>query len=80
MSEPTPTPALASLPCPSCGGGMKAGYIAGEALPLRWAERPNTPTVFHGQPLHRGSLTGSASLEAARCERCRVGVFRYDAV
>jgi hypothetical protein len=77
MPDPTPAPGLESLRCPSCGGEMHAGYIAGQAMPLRWTQRPNAKTVFEGEPLNAGSLTGSASLEAVRCERCRLGVFRY---
>jgi hypothetical protein len=58
---------------------MEHGYIAGHWFRLRWVERPNTKTVFAGSPLRRGmDLWNSPSLEALRCRRCKVGLFRFD--
>jgi ribosomal protein S27AE len=63
--------------CPSCGEPMQLGYIAGQWLPLRWTENRNPKTVFAGDALHQKGALSTATLRAARCTRCGVGVFTF---
>ena len=58
---------------------MSHGYIAGHWVRLRWTDRDDTKTILAGTPLRRSrSWLNAPSLEAMRCEQCRLGVFRYD--
>jgi len=69
---------LQRLHCPRCGGVMMHGYSAGHWIRLRWTLRAKTRTVFAGTPLRRGrDWLNAPTLEAVRCEQCRIGVFRY---
>jgi hypothetical protein len=64
--------------CPRCAQPMQVGYIAGEWHPIRWVESPRLATILTGEPLHTKGLFGTATLRAARCPACRIGVFVYD--
>jgi ssDNA-binding Zn-finger/Zn-ribbon topoisomerase 1 len=65
--------------CPSCGGPMKHGYIAGHWFRFRWVEKAKTKTIFAGRPLRRKiDFWNSPTVEAARCEKCKTGIFIYD--
>ena len=68
-----------NTPCPTCGGQMDAGYIAGHWIRLRWCEEEKTKTIFAGEPLRKKrDIWNAPTLEALRCTRCKVGVFSYD--
>jgi len=57
---------------------MTHGYIAGHWSRLRWTPREKTYTIFAGEKLRRQiDWTTAPTVEAVRCERCRIGVFRY---
>jgi len=76
---PVSSDGLGELKCPRCGCVMCHGYVVGRLGRLRWAEREKTYTVFAGQPLRRTFSWWSApTVEAMRCEVCKMGVFRYD--
>ena len=71
---------IANLKCPGCGGAMEKGFIAGHWIRLRWTLKARTKTIFAGEPLRaRRDLLNAPTLEAARCNRCKLGVFTYDA-
>jgi hypothetical protein len=75
----SPHERLAGIQCPRCGGPLAHGYIAGHWTRLRWCERATTKTIFAGKPLRRErDLWNAPTVEAGRCERCRIGVFVYD--
>jgi hypothetical protein len=58
---------------------MSHGYIAGHWVRLRWTDTDHTKTIFAGMPLRRNrSWLNAPSVEAVRCEVCKLGVFRYD--
>jgi hypothetical protein len=56
---------------------MQLGYVAGEAVPLRWVEHADPKTIFAGEPLHEARFLKTASIRAARCVDCGVGVFTF---
>jgi len=67
------------MACPTCGGKMESGYIAGHWTRLRWTEKAKTKTIFAGQPLKKKvDLWNSPTLEALRCTGCGIGVFCFD--
>jgi len=69
---------LQQFRCPRCGGPMSHGYIAGHWIRLRWTTREKTRTILAGSPLRsRRDWINAPTLEAVRCEQCRLGVFRY---
>lgn len=71
---------LADIPCPRCGGKMQRGFIAGHWTRLRWTLKARTKTIFAGSPLTRKRDWWNApTLEASRCNHCKLGLFRYDA-
>ena len=74
------TEELRKIPCPNCGGTMDHGFIAGHWFKLRWVETDRTRTVFAGTSLRKryDSMWSTPTVEAVRCEQCKVGVFRYD--
>jgi len=58
---------------------MSHGYIAGHWIRLRWTKTEKTKTIFAGKVLRKKiDWWNSPTLEAVRCEDCRIGVFRYD--
>jgi hypothetical protein len=70
---------IEELKCPRCGGMLTHGYIAGHWFRLRWVDKPHTKTIFAGKPLRKKLDWWSAPMvEAARCDRCKVGIFVYD--
>ncbi len=70
---------LAEQKCPKCGEPMEHGYITGHWFRLRWNTRPDTKTIFAGTPLRKKFVWMSApSVEAVRCDKCKVGMFIYD--
>ena len=67
------------ISCPKCGGALEPGYIAGHWTRLRWTAEEKTKTIFAGAPLKKKrDLWNSPTLEAARCPKCKLGVFVYD--
>jgi len=74
------TTELKSLTCPKCGQTMNYGFIAGHWFKLRWVETNNTKTIFAGIKLRKklDSLWSAPTIEAVRCQRCKIGIFRYD--
>ncbi len=65
--------------CPKCNGLMSHGYLAGHWIRLRWTEEEKTKTIFSGKALRKKiDLWNSPTLEAVRCEECKIGIFRYD--
>ena len=78
MDHPTSSEELKAMKCPKCGNPMSHGYIAGHWVRLRWTEKEKTLTIFAGKPLRKEiDLLHSPTLEAVRCETCKIGVFRY---
>ena len=70
---------LKGMQCPSCGSPMSHGYIAGHWFRLIWTEKERTLTVFAGPALRRKiDFWNAPTVEAMRCEKCKIGVFRYD--
>ncbi len=58
---------------------MSHGYITGHWFRLRWNTNDKTKTVFAGTPLRKNiDWRNSPSIEALRCESCKLGIFRYD--
>lgn len=79
MSEPTTSEELKAMKCPRCGKPMSHGYLAGHWVRLRWTEREKTKTIFAGEVLRKKiDWWNAPTLEAVRCEDCKIGVFRYD--
>ena len=78
--QKTSTAELKQMACPSCGEPMNYGFIAGHWFNLRWVESNRTMTVFAGTSLRKklNSIWYSPTVEAVRCQRCKIGVFRYD--
>ena len=71
-------PDMSEFKCPQCGGELEPGYIVGHWTRLRWCDRPDTKTIFAGEPLRRKrDIWNAPTLTAARCTRCNVGVFEY---
>ncbi len=71
--------ALKEIKCPSCCGSMTHGYIAGHWIRLRWTKMEKTYTIFAGDNMRRKITWSSApTIEAVRCEECKIGIFRYD--
>ncbi len=65
--------------CPKCGGKLEPGYIAGQWSRLRWCLKEKTKTVFSGKPLKKvPDIWNAPTVEAARCDKCKLGVFSYD--
>ncbi len=70
---------LKALECPTCQQPMSHGYIAGHWFRLRWLDRPTSKTIFSGEVMRKKiSWVNSPSLEAVRCQGCKLGVFRFD--
>ena len=70
---------IAALNCPKCGSALEKGYIAGHWVRLRWTLQARTKTIFAGEPLRaRRAWWNAPTLEAARCKRCKLGLFTYD--
>lgn len=70
---------LKGMKCPNCGESMSHGYIAGHMTRLRWTEQERTQTIFSGSTLRKKIYWwGAPTVEAMRCEHCKVGIFRYD--
>ena len=58
---------------------MSHGYISGHSVRLRWTEKEKTRTIFAGTKMRRKiDWWAAPTLEAVRCQDCKVGVFRYD--
>ncbi len=67
------------LLCPNCGKEMAHGYITGKGTGLRWSVNEKTKTIFAGTKLRKKTDWWNApNLESLRCDRCKIGVFRYD--
>jgi hypothetical protein len=57
---------------------MTPGYIAGKGL-LTWTEKEKPKFVFPSRNLKKKIDWWSApTLEAAKCDTCKIGIFRYD--
>lgn len=70
---------LGVMRCPRCGREMEHGYLAGHWARLRWTAAEKTYTILAGTTLRRQISWWSApTLEAMRCEDCKIGLFRYD--
>ena len=70
---------LQKIRCPRCNKKMSHGYIAGHWFRLRWTKTEKTKTTFAGKALRKKiDLWNSPTLEAVRCEDCKIGIFRYD--
>ena len=79
MNNPVNSQDLKELSCPKCNKKMSHGYIAGHWVKLRWTKTEKTKTIFAGQKLRKTlDFLNSPTLEAVRCEDCKIGVFRYD--
>ncbi len=79
MSLPADSEALKATLCPKCGKEMSHGFITGKGAGLRWSEKEKTKAIFAGTRLRKITDWWNApTLEAARCEECKLGVFRYD--
>ena len=74
------TAELKQMACPNCGKPMDFGFIAGHWFKLRWVESNRAKTIFAGNKLRRkfDSIWCAPTVEAVRCQRCKIGVFRYD--
>ncbi len=77
--HPTSSDELKAMTCPQCGGPLQAGYITGHWFMLRWNTTNKTKTVFAGEKLRpkSDSAWSAPSIEAVRCENCKLGLFRY---
>lgn len=71
---------LKQMPCPKCGQVMDHGFIAGHWVALRWVKTNRTKTIFAGTRLKKklDSIWCAPTVEAVRCEHCKMGVFTYD--
>lgn len=79
MSTTAASHELKQYKCPKCGEAMTHGYIAGNSTRLRWTDKEKTKTIFAGQPLrNKIDWWNAPTVEAVRCERCKIGIFRYD--
>lgn len=79
MNDPTTSEDLKQMRCPKCGKEMSHGYLTGHVVRLRWTEKEKTKTAFAGTVLRKDiDLWNNPTLEAVRCEDCKIGVFRYD--
>ena len=78
MDHPTSSEELEEMKCPKCGKEMSHGYIAGHWFRLRWTEKEKTKTIFASKPIRKKrDLWNTPTLEAVRCETCKIGVFRW---
>ncbi|MEO2048929.1 MAG: PF20097 family protein [Pirellulales bacterium] len=76
---PVTSEALERMKCPACGSVMSHGYIAGHWIRLRWTEEEKTRTIFAVTKMHQKiDWWASPTLEAVRCQDCKIGIFRYD--
>ncbi len=65
--------------CPKCGDNMEQGYITGHWFRLRWNIKAKTKTVFSGIPLMKKlDWFNAPTVRAARCDKCKIGIFIYD--
>jgi len=79
IDNPTNSEELKQLKCPKCGKDMSHGYLTGQVARLRWTEKEKTQTIFAGKTLRKKiDWWHAPSLEAVRCQDCKIGVFRYD--
>lgn len=70
---------LKQMECPSCGKLMTHGFVAGHWTRLRWVSNDKSKTIFAGSPLRKKvDWLNAPTLEAVRCQQCKIGVFRYD--
>ncbi|MCD4700248.1 MAG: PF20097 family protein [Candidatus Aegiribacteria sp.] len=66
------------IKCPKCGRDMSHGYITGKGM-LWWSQKEKTKTRFRAKWLRREvDWWNAPTLEAVRCEECKIGIFRYD--
>ena len=74
------TDELKQISCPQCGQSMSYGFIAGHGPKLRWVESNRTKTIFAGTELRKTSdgFWNAPTVEAVRCQQCKIGVFKYD--
>ncbi|MBN1593474.1 MAG: hypothetical protein JW941_09565 [Candidatus Coatesbacteria bacterium] len=76
--HPTSSEELQAMNCPKCGKPMSHGHIAGHWFRLRWTEKEKTQTIFAGTKMRKKIDWWQApTLEAVRCEDCKIGVFRW---
>lgn len=73
--------------CSVCGGELQHGHLIGKQNRIRWSLSPKGVTIFHGVPLMRyqqgfwprwRQMLYAPSIEAARCLKCQIVVFRYN--
>ena len=78
MSIPVKSDELKKIKCPKCGKEMSHGYIAGKGM-LWWTQQEKTKTLFRAKWLKKKvDWWNAPTLEAVRCEECKIGLFRYD--
>jgi hypothetical protein len=67
------------LSCPRCAAPMTRGFVNAGRGPLRWVLTPKeNKTVFGGDHLVKQHwVWGRHVMPAARCERCKLGIFAY---
>jgi hypothetical protein len=69
---------LKAMKCPVCSGEMVHGYVTGKGPSLIWTEKEKTQTIFAGTNLRsKLSWWHAPTVEAMRCETCKIGIFRY---
>lgn len=79
MNNLSDSVALKQMRCPKCGNPMSYGYITGQGMGLRWTIKEKTKTIFAGKKLRKKiDWWNAPTVEAVRCEACKIGVFRYD--
>lgn len=85
-SNPEQDVELTALRCPSCGGTVESGFLLGHYTRLRWSAETPGMTILQGVPLaerpkrfwlSREFLFRSPNLPAARCPKCKIGLFAY---
>ena len=78
MSIPVKSDELKKIKCPKCGKEMSHGYITGKGM-LWWTQKEKTKTLFRAKWLKKKiDWWNAPTLEAVRCEECKIGLFRYD--
>jgi len=66
--------------CPKCGSKMEAGYVASRMI--AWSNKQISNLSFKGLwsgeiVVSRGYPYPIANVEAARCRKCKIIIFKY---
>jgi DNA-directed RNA polymerase subunit RPC12/RpoP len=68
---------LNEIRCPSCGEIMEKGGLFGFIWRIRWSTKERKYLSSTGEPLGERYIWSMPKLQAAKCHKCQIGIFKY---